>query len=446
MTIRASYFLAVVPLIAIVMRLASTPTANISYLIIAAYAMFGRVYAIQALTLSWLFSMLSPGIAAEATTATVGRYVVLFAAAISVLLRSGLLQKKMYITWPVLSTGFLGLFLIGHSVLFSPMSDVSMLKALSWLLAMTTLLAAWGGLSYDEREQLVGQIFRGLVLLMLLSLPLLNLPVGYLRNGTGFQGLMNHPQAFGPTMALLGAWSAGRMFALPKPPWKSIALVATCLMLVVLSEARTAGLAMVLGITVAVVLAPGLSGRSIRSLLPGLASRRFHLVIAVAVACSLVVGPILVERLGNYIVKRGHAQSLVEAYDTSRGRLIQEMWANVEKNPLEGIGFGIASDPYEMVVVRDPILNLPTGASIEKGVVPLAVLEELGVFGFTLFVLWIWMLLRRGARNGVSHLAVISTLLLINMGESTLFSPGGLGLLLMILLAWASTSNQKVGN
>lgn len=80
---------------------------------------------IHALGLPWLFAMLSPGIASEASMAVVGRYVVIFAAALSALL----------------------------------------------------------------------------------SLPLLVHPLGYLRNGTGFQVILNHPQVFGPTMALLCAWA-----------------------------------------------------------------------------------------------------------------------------------------------------------------------------------------------------------------------------------------------
>src|SRR5690606_11413311 len=102
-------------------------------------------------------------------------------------------------------TILLGLFFIVHAVLFSSVVDVSVLKAVSWTLAMATLIAAWRGLNDEERIALADRVFRGLTLLMIVSLPLLVLPVGYLRNGTGFQGVLNHPQAFGPTMALLGA-------------------------------------------------------------------------------------------------------------------------------------------------------------------------------------------------------------------------------------------------
>jgi hypothetical protein len=52
-----------IPILAMAMRIASTPTANLSYLVIVGYALLGRAQAIQALALSWLFTMLSPGIA-----------------------------------------------------------------------------------------------------------------------------------------------------------------------------------------------------------------------------------------------------------------------------------------------------------------------------------------------------------------------------------------------
>ena len=120
------------------------------------------------------------------------------------------------------------------------------------------------------------------------------------------------------------------------------------------------------------------------------------------------------------------------------------MWENIEAQPWRGIGFGLASDPATMVVDRDPILDLPTGATIEKGVMPIAVLEELGAFGFIAVMLWLWMLISRAARGGgMTALAVFYTALLLNMGESVLFSPGGMGLLFLILIGWAASARHE---
>jgi len=243
-----------VVVVALFMRLASTPTANLSYLLLAAYALLGRAQAIQALALSWLFTMLNPGIAAEATQGSVGRYAVLLAASASVFLRSWQFHNSIKVRPATLATLLLGLFFVGHSWFFSPMVDVSVLKAVSWTLTMSTLIAAWAGLAVGEREALARYIFGGLIVVMLVSLPLLPLQVGYLRNGNGFQGVLNHPQAFGPTMALLGAWAAGHLFGVKRPPWLHVVLVGICLVLVILSETRTAGLALLLGVGLAVFL------------------------------------------------------------------------------------------------------------------------------------------------------------------------------------------------
>ncbi|WP_440997945.1 hypothetical protein [Arhodomonas sp. SL1] len=432
--------------LAIAMRIASGPTANLSYVALAAYALTGRAQAIKALALSWLFTMLSPGIGAEASFATVGRFLVIGGAAAAVLLRSRLARGRPQASKFVFATVLLGGFFVIHALLFSPYPAVSVLKALSWTLAITTLLAAWLGLSGEARDWVAAELFGGLAILMLVSLPLIAMPLGYLRNASGFQGILNHPQVFGPTMALLGAWAASQLLALRRPGWPIVALTGVCPVLILLSEARTAGLALVLGVGVAVVIVPFLSGRRLTAMAPGLKSRRFVALASVAAMGLLLAGPGLADRIGGYLAKGTASDTLTEAYYTSRGRLMMEMWENIEAQPLRGIGFGIASNSWDMLIKRDPLLGLPVGASIEKGVMPLAVLEELGVPGFLAVTTWIFVLFRRSARTSISCLAVTLTALLTNMGDSTLFSPGGWGMLSLILLAWGATGSRSEKN
>jgi hypothetical protein len=424
---------------ATVLRFASGPTANLSYLLIAAYALLGRAHAIRALALSWLFTMLSSGLAPAASAGAVGRYAVLFSAAASVFLHSDVLSATPRVRHFTFATVLLGFFLIGHSFLFSPLVDVSLLKALSWTLAMATIIAAWSGLSPSERLQVESEIYRGLVLILIVSLPLTVLPLGYMRNGSGFQGILNHPQAFGPTMALLGAWTAARMFGERKPGWFLVGLAGACLAVILMSEARTAGLAMIGGVALSIIVAPSFAGRPIRQMVPGLRSSRIWVVLGMVLAAGIVLAPQIAGTFQHYITKSGRSSGTTfsEIYDRSRGRLIDAMLQNVSEQPLTGIGFGIASEPWTMEVSRDPVLGLPIGASIEKGVVPLMVVEEVGVIGAALVAFWLLRLLRSAARSGVAPFAVCLTALLINMGEATLFSPGGLGLLLLILLGWA---------
>jgi hypothetical protein len=429
------------------MRMASPETASLSFLFLAAYALFGRAQAIRALGLAWLFTMLNPGLAPEATMTSAARYAVLLGAAISVFLRSLLPEMRIRIRSVTFATIMLGLFFVIHSLFFSTIAGVSVLKAASWMLVASTLIAAWAGLAAEERDALARQVFGGLVVLMIVSLPLLVMPQGYLRNGMGFQGVLNHPQAFGPAMALLGAWAASQILGQRKPRWLDVALLGGCFVMVLLSEARTAGLALILGVGVAVILTPGLSGHSVRAVLPGLRSTRVRLLAMMALLGVVLAGAQLESVMTHYIAKSGRAEtsSLIAAYEKSRGGLIGRMWANIQDKPFQGIGFGIASDPATMKIQRDPVMGLPTGAPIEKGVLPLAVLEEVGLIGFSAVTAWVLMLLRRSSGGGVAPAAVGLTALLLNMGEATLFSPGGMGLLSLVLIAWAFACGQEQG-
>jgi hypothetical protein len=432
-------------MIALAARLASESTADASFLLLAAYALFGRGPAIQAIALSWLFSMLSPGIAAEPPSAAIGRYAVLVAGAASVLARSKVFHDGMKVRRVTMITVLLGLFFFVHSLLFSPIVDVSVLKSVSWTLAMATLIAAWLGLREEERGTVADNIYIGLVVLMIVSLPLLALPVGYLANKTGFQGVLNHPQAFGSTMALLGAWAASRMLGKRRPPWSAVVLVSACIALVVLSEERTAGFALVFGVGSAAVLAPRASGRSVRAVLPGLRSKRVYLLGGAVLVGVVLAGPRLESVVTGFISKSGRpgVNSLLAAYALSRGQLTENMWANIQVKPIQGIGFGVPSDPTAMDVKRDPVFGLPTSAVIEKGVLPLAVLEELGIIGFAAVAAWVLLLLRRSSAGGISPFAVVLTALFLNMGESTLFSAGGMGLLPLVLIGWAFACGQR---
>ena len=426
------------------MRLWSSSTADIAFLLLAVYAITGRAQAIQALALSWLFSMLSVGVAPVPSMAALGRYAVLAGAAASVILRigrgralAGLPVKRLVLITVVLGTG-----MMVHALFFSAVPDVSLLKAVSWTVAVATLLSAWSGLGAEARDRLEKELFGGLVLLLLVSLPLVMTGLGYLRNGTGFQGVLTHPQAFGPAMALLAAWLASRIVAEARPPWRLVVLFGLTLVVIVLSEARTAGLGLVLGLVVAALTGRMLSRQRMRDYLPGIRSRRVQLAMGLGLLAVIAASPILGEKLGSYISKRSDTSNVLDAFDRSRGNKVDVMWENIREHPLRGIGFGVASDPFDMDIARDPVLGLPLGASIEKGVVYLAAWEELGLLGFLAVMGWLWLLVRRAARGGMTPLAVCLTALAMNFGEATLFSPSGMGMLTLILVAWAATAQR----
>lgn len=434
-----------VPFIALAARLLSSATADLSFLILAVYAFRGRPQTIQALALSWLFIMLNPAIAPNAALGEIGRYAVLFAGVLFIALRKRVKLGRTDSSFMIM-TILLGTYFFAHSLIFSAMPDVSILKAVTWMVSMATLIAAWSGLTLDQSLLLQRWLMGFLIIILLSSLPFLAIPsVGYLTNGSGFQGILNHPQAFGLVMALFGALVLGWVLAQKHPRLKDIVLMLGCFGLIVMSEARTAGFALVFGVGFAVFSVSLLSGKPLSLLAPALRSQRFLLLIFIGFLVAVVMSSQLDEVINQFIHKGGQAQGggLIEAYDESRGFKMDEMLENIEAQPFYGIGLGVASNPNYRYVGRDPVFGLPVKAPVEKGVMPLAVLEEVGIPGFILVGIWIMALLRHATARGVSTLSVVMVGLFLNMGEFTLFAPGGFGMLLLILFAWASAKPNE---
>lgn len=429
-----------IPLIAVVLRVASPPTAGLSFFVLAAYALTGRVQAIQAMVFSWLFSMLNPALVPTAGDAAIGRYAVILSVVISVF-RLGFSAIPPRVFTVVQYTLLIGLGLVLHSVFFSTVPDVSLLKAISWLMAICSLILAWAGLKNDLREKLSGQMFTLVILVLLVSLPFLASPAGYRVNGTGFQGVLGHPQAFGTLMGLLGVWTASQIISAKKPSFVMVVFFLLSVAMIFKSEARTGALSLALGLTISLVSVSILSGRSLRALAPGLRSGRFKFLLVSTFVGLALSWSSFSDQLGGFISKRTDSTSIAEAYEASRGRLMEAMWDNIAKDSLIGIGFGIGSVPEDMVIVRDPVLGLPVSAIIEKGVLPLAILEELGIFGFVGFALWFASIIIRSSRGGLAPLAVCLTALLQNMGDSMFFSASGMGMILLVLVSWSATSS-----
>ncbi len=435
----------IAPVLSVTLRIVSPETTSLSYFVLAIYALMGRSAVVQALFTSWFITMLSPAIAPESSADAIGRYAVIAAAVLSILLRLNLLRGKLVIKRHTAATLVLGVFLVLHASIFSSLPEVSILKSVSFIIVFVALLSAWSGLNYMERRNTEIFVFGGMVLIVLFSVPFLMNDIGYLRNGTGFQGVLNHPQAFGPLAAILGAWLGGRFLRLKEfPLWQTFLLV-ICLVFVVESEARTAAGAFVLGLGLPFLYILFFGSAKLGTALPGVFTKRFVCAVWVVGIGLIAFGIVVFTQIDNFILKSGRSEgrNLTEAFWSSRGGLVEAMLDNIKTKPISGIGFGLSSDPDTMVVKRDPYLNLPISASVEKGVTPLAVVEELGVIGGICFAYYFTTLVRRSARSGFIALVVISAALATNLGESTLFSPNGFGMLLMVLVSWAATTAKQ---
>lgn len=404
--------------------------ADFSFIFLSFYCFFGTKQAIQGLFLSWFFTMANSTIAPTIEMQNLLRYLVIFSAFFSIFFRCNFLKFDTVYFYTISFCFFIFL----HSIFFSQIFSISLLKLISWSIVIVTLIKAWSNLDHNDYEKTLNWIVNFLIIILFLSLPLLFIPnIGYEKTQFGFQGLLNHPQTFGPTYALLSAYLIGELITQKKPKYFLFIMIIICFFIILLSGSRTAGLALFLAFSISMILFLLKNIFSSRSYTPALQSYRLFFSLYFFIFIFFIFWQDALLLINSFINKgnNNRIESIFEVYQISRGILYEPMIINIKNNFLSGIGFGIASNPLLANIELDPFFNLPISASNEKGIVPLMVFEELGFFGFTIFLCWIFLLLRISTRNFKSFL-IFNTIILLNLGEAVLFSVGGLGMLILI--------------
>lgn len=257
--------------------------------------------------------------------------------------------------------------------------------------------------------------------IFVLGLPLVFSPQGYIVNGRGFQGLFNHPQPTGVIAGVLSAHLFVKLLAPGQKIWGPLALLGVTFATLLLSGSRTGLLAFGFSTLIFGSIVYFGSGRKF-------AQKAVVALVLMASATLAITSPAVQTFFNDFIVKGGDSGGMGDLYEMSRGGLIAESWDGFVRHPIFGVGFGLPNDPANMILERDPFFDIPVTASVEKGLIFTAILEELGLFGsipalaFFLGLLWV-ALFRTTPQNGTLVFAAILT----NMGESTLTSFGGVG-------------------
>ena len=430
------------PLLLIAMRAVRGPTMTLAYLSLPIYSLFGRRQAILALTLVWLFNTLSHGFGIPPGWAAGYRHFTILAAGFSALvLHAGRPPRSRCPVFLWLTAGLCGLLII-HSLLLSRSPDISVLKSISFSVTLMALLVGWSSLDHVNADLAKRQIWGLLIMIAVLSIPLVGVSMGYMRNGRGFQGLLVHPQNFGPTMAFVATWLFARWLTGPIHPILAWGVLPLSLLWVYLSQARIGMLSFVAGAVAAVALEPLIGFMNRWRSFATTRKLRVALLGAVGVVALAVAGRSITDKVGKFIGKGSEVGSLQEAFERSRGFLIERMKVNIEERPWTGIGLGVPSieGSNERLIVRDPFFGIVLMAPVEKGVLPYAMVEE---FGWPLAVLWFaWFagLQLMACRAGVVNAAVCAAAIVSNVGEAAFFAPGGSGMLPLVLATMCATA------
>lgn len=272
---------------------------------------------------------------------------------------------------------------------------------------------------------------------------------GNVRAASLFQGIWAHPQILGPASAIMVAWFAGQLF-FKERIGALLVLTIGSLALVYFSGARTGGFAFVFGFIITFLLWRVFMKRRL-PLGNMMTGGVMLLVLFVAVPVLVLQGPSLTTAVTDYILKDDFDEQLeagapgaADVFAESRGARMNASLNNFMSNPVTGIGFGVPTTYEEYRRMQTGVMGIPVGASYEKGFMPSAIVEEMGVLG-TLTVIFMFLAFAVPVvRYAPFHVVwVFWTALAMNVGAAVYFSIGGVGMLMWLMVGFAY--NQACG-
>ena len=403
------------------------------------WALAGRKQAIQALSLAVVIKHLNPALYAYPGEFGFVAWLLLILAGLRIFLSAPSRQLRLIL--PLLA--FSAVVLLLMAAQDNRHADVSAMKLFVFTYGAAALLLGHAGLEEREADALARWIFSLMAAVVLLSVA--TLPFHSISHGrfSGFQGIASHPQTMGPILSPLLAWLlAGVLFQKNRKPLAPAAAALGLAALIILSEARTALVAVLLGLgaTFLVVFCQ-------RKRFAGFRAGR-ALGLALAAAAALAVGMAgssgVRQTLTGFVFKHQTKNLSLDDALSSRSGGVASQWRNFLDKPVTGSGFGVyATGEFPSGVVR--VMGVPISASVEKGFLPTAILEEVGLPGALAFLYFIAGLARRVIGNGdPAWIAVFFACLFVNVGEMMFFSLGGIGLYFWLFLG-LSTRMGKPG-
>ncbi|WP_299179823.1 O-antigen ligase [uncultured Chryseobacterium sp.] len=269
---------------------------------------------------------------------------------------------------------------------------------------------------FEKKIINIKTLYIAVIFLSLIMMPIRS--VAYARNGIGFQGVVVHPNALGVFLAPFCGYMFLRVLR-NKNKW-DIFLFIIAIILLFLSLSRTSFFSFLLGVCVYFVINNSFRARFSKMLL------LFSLPLVIIFALNFSK---ISNSLSGFLIKSKGAESFTESVEQSRGKLFTAQLKNFEENPLFGIGFKVPSN-------KIAVTKTSTTDEIyyEKGNILLASLEELGIVGALLFLIALVSLLKSSkyVQNDFQILPIIATI--TALGEATLFSIGGLGIFIWVLI------------
>lgn len=250
-----------------------------------------------------------------------------------------------------------------------------------------------------------------------------------------FNGPFYHSNTLGPFAAMMSLYlMCVFLFGPYRNRWICGPLLLILVYFMRISQSRTSFAALGVSTVVLIGLTFVLTRR--RSIVLRLNTHRSWIIAGVFVAVfgvmtlDLATGRRLTNAVTQFVNKGGRSETVdLDQVLSSRMGRINLSLANFRTSPLIGIGFEVSTDEY--FKANASLFNAP----VEKGFLPTAVLEQSGVIGAAVFVIWLLTLASYlASRLNVPGLVMLCGFLTVNFGEVMFFGVaghGGFGWLLM---------------
>lgn len=240
-----------------------------------------------------------------------------------------------------------------------------------------------------------------------------------------FMGVTNQSQALGPTLGVLGtAVLADLLFTVRRWDRLYIALLLGTAVLLYYTSSRTAMGTFVAGVCFTSFLFVNGNTKRIGGKWKAKVASVLML-LGVVGSIAFFATPSLRDAAIRFIYKTGEQEVAMEKqtfenFTSSRQRLIDNAVENFKASPWIGNGFQVADYHKDMEIVSwKQLLTAP----IEKGVWIYAIPEEGGIFGMTLFILFILVAFAGMLRHrGFTGACALFAFLVANLGEFGFFS------------------------
>lgn len=408
------------------------PLGQVAFVALAIHALRGAKQSVEALGLLGLLLLGSKAIYPDGVG--LFRWVILFCAFGRVMWDSLVNQEISPVPEKILGViGLLSIWVLVGAYLVSPVPVLTILKLISFVVGVVAIIVSFYR-TFDLIPYWYSWFFTLFVFSLLGSVVMAPLGLGYLRTTQGFQGIFQHPMTFGPIAASISAWLAGLYLVCNRGGmWRFLGFSCLAALFVYTSLSRTAALALGGGFLLALIASA--FRRDVEQPLQFLFSAKVMTIVGFMVSVGVVFAPQLGRAIQDFVAKDGVQGDPTELFEESRGSLVARSMANFSVSPLLGIGFGVPSDLRRLNQHLETVAGIPVSASSEKGFMPSAVLEEIGVGG-ALITIWLLALLIRPVIHwgGFPAIWLLFASVLVNVGQAVFYSIGGPGYFMWLMI------------